>query len=412
MNGTTYQKTISNVVTITNGLINGNITDWGSIFFGCTTGKYAGQPAMPAIWAQGNDGWYARIYKFNNGKFTPYYSKTPCLGSYWPEFVIRDANNYPIEYVPNGTYYLLPEIELEEEPPPEIVVFPLTVPDTFDVESGDIYICPPANNNLNNYIMSVNKALACLPSVLNGKTVYINLTNMPTNSNDTEIANREIITPIMIHKFYQGTIKVVSDKSTHFNWKSVNTPEINLNLYNLLTDEFLSEEKGRLNSLPLIYVKDVDNIIFHKLDIALHEGATWKSNANPSIGSGISPMILLNNVKSAKFHICNFSTRLQYFYKYIPNYIYKCISLPMFNTENYFFETAIYSIASKVQVLGCNFYNVPVMTTNNFSETFMDNIFVNFNCFDSLNLAERAWSAININNSIFSLRRSFTKSKW
>ena len=289
------------------------------------------------------------------------------------------------------------------------------------VTENDIYVCIPATNNLNDYIKQLNRILSSLPSVLNGKTLRIDLTNIAYMKENVDVLTESI----MIHKFYQGTVIVhtgydVSNLNNYddivcvFNYTSINDERVNKNLYNLLTsDERLNDDsKGSIGSIPLIYVKDVDNIIFEGMYLSFWGNSKMKDKADPSVSSLISPAILLNNVKSAEFKSCWFASHFSSkFSNYMSNHIFQCKNLVLFNTNNYFYECFIYAITSKVRITtGNSLWNVPVAIVNNFSETYIDEINMNAENIPhdateyTENKIERAWIAVNINNSIFSMK--------
>jgi hypothetical protein len=292
------------------------------------------------------------------------------------------------------------------------------------VTENDINVCIPSANNLNDYIKQLNRTLSSLPSVLNGKTLRIDLTNIAYMKDDVDVLTESI----MIHKFYQDTVKLyttydVSNLTNYdgiacvFKYTSINDERVNKNLYNLLTsDERLNEDrKGSIGSVPLIYVKDVDNIIFEGIYLSFWGNAKMKDKVDPGVSSLISPAILLNNVKSAKFESCwmasHFSSKIS---NYMNNHIFQCKNLASFNTNNYFYECFVYAIASKVQITsGNSMWNVPVAIVNNFSEAYIEAINMNgenipYTETDPAKYTEykieRAWVAVNINNSIFSMQ--------
>lgn len=289
------------------------------------------------------------------------------------------------------------------------------------VTENDIYVCIPSANNLNDYIKLLNRTLSSLPSVLNGKTLHIDLTNIAYMQKDVDVLTESI----MIHKFYQGTVRVYTtydvsnltnydDIACVFKYTPINDERVNKNLYNLLTtDERLTEDrKGSIGSVPLIYVKDVDNIIFEGMYLSFWGNAKMKDKADPGVSSLISPAILLNNVKSAEFKSCWFASHFSSkFSNYMSNHIFQCKNLASFNTNNYFYECFIYAIASKVRITtGNSICNVPAVIVNNFSEAYVDEINMNAENLPldaeeyTENKIERAWVAVNINNSIFSMK--------
>ena len=80
--------------------------------------------------------------------------------------------------------------------------------DFANAATSDIIKITPADNlnTLSAMITDLQAKINKIPSVLNGYTLEIDLSKLTANFSDFNIVN-----PLIINKFYQGTVKIVGD---------------------------------------------------------------------------------------------------------------------------------------------------------------------------------------------------------
>jgi hypothetical protein len=143
---------------------------------------------------------------------------------------------------------------------------------------------------LSDAIADLQEKIDRIPSVLNGYTIEINLTNLSKITEDKIGISR----PLIINKFYQGTIRIISDYNKQISYTIENNILSDTDFVNYLSTDPAFEKFSKL-AIPLLLISEVDDCEIENLYIKLEHGKTLKDYIDR-----VYSILLLNQLNNLK----------------------------------------------------------------------------------------------------------------